>query len=279
MSLLKFKTLQDISEYLEEIKGKFYFRGYRDYKKYQIPSLGRRSGFEENEISIIQDFASSPDMVAKKQKPYISFWSMVSIMACQQELIDWTKDPLVALFFAIGKQEDIEENKNIKIAFISREDQRIKDSWNIIDVTLGDLDGYSLEDMDNLTLGELESVDPIESKVTNPLFEKKYLEFLQTSENVLLIKDETSLVNLRRDVQSGLFTFHKKVNEPILQAMSRDEIEISLSREEIKELSWFLSSRGYTKEKLLPENDDIKKVVDSIKKKYEGYESQKSNSK
>jgi len=183
-------------------------------------------------------------------------------------LIDWTKDPLVALFFAIGKPEDVKENNKIKIALISRQDSRIKDSWDAIDVTLGDLDGYSLGALDSLTLGELESVDPIESKIANPLFEKKYLGFLQIMEDLLLIKDETGLVNPRRDAQSGLFTFHKNVMESMLRVTPYEEIEISLSKDETMAISKMLSSCGYTKESLLPENEDIKQIVDVIKKRY-----------
>ena len=218
----KITSIEALFPFLESIKKQFYFRGYSDYDKHMRPSLGRDSDrLIQDEIHIIQEFAKIPAL----EKLEIKVGNLHELLELGQHyglptrLLDWTINPFVALYFALGQK--IFDNSVFFIAVISRDNSEIINDWSEINeiasvqFTLSDWDSQTLGAMDNLPLTDIDNFELFKTKVIHPLFVDKFKKHINEMKDKMLIKYQVNPFNERIKKQDGLFTVHKEVRTAI----------------------------------------------------------------
>lgn len=269
MLIDKFNDTQKLLGYLDSVKDSYFFRGYSIYERHMCPSLGRDKGFLSNEIILLRDFSKTSEIIDLEIENLHQFLEWGQHYYLPTRLLDWTTNPFVGLYFALGDKNDFKDH-TISIAMMSINDPKIQDNWSQIDTILSDLDNLNFTEMDDMTLGDLDGFD-IESKVNSPIFERKYKEFLQTGDAILLIKNSTDKPNSRIKSQSGLFTFHKEADKPMPEELF-NKIEINLGKVEKERLSNLLKIEfGIDEQSLFLKNElgtTIESKCQLIKKAY-----------
>ena len=222
MQETRISSVETLFPFLESIKDKFYFRGYSDYAWHMRPSLGRdRNRLIQDEIRIIQEFVIFPAL----RKLEMKVGNLHELLELGQHyglptrLLDWTTNPFVALYFALG--EKYFNNSILSIALISRDNSEITNDWSEINdivpiqPTLIDFDSKTLGEMDYLSLSDTDKFELFKTKVTHTLFAEKFSKFINEMNNKMLIKYQVNIFNERIKKQNGLFTIHKEVKTAI----------------------------------------------------------------
>lgn len=196
MQETKFTSVQALLHFLESVKDKYYFRGYRNYDWHMRPSLGRGGNrFIQDEIKIIQEFAeiSALEKLEMKVGNLQELLELGQLYGLPTRLLDWTTNPFVALYFALGEKDF--DKSILSIAWISRDNPEITDDWSEINdiapiqFTHSDWNSQILEVMDNLSLSEIDKLNGI---ITIELDESQKCEASELLTRVYRInKDET----------------------------------------------------------------------------------------
>jgi hypothetical protein len=108
-------SIEDLHKYVFSLERglSIIFRGVRDSEKHTlIPSLGRRSFIGDH--SITRNERRMFKLFREAALPYLSFtprndWEWLAIAqhhGLPTRLLDWTTNPLVALYFAVEKEHD-----------------------------------------------------------------------------------------------------------------------------------------------------------------------------
>jgi hypothetical protein len=241
---IKISKLDDLFSFLENVRNRYYFRGYSVYEKHMLPGLGRNDhALIQDEVKTLQEFVEIPGIKCLKISKLHDLLELGQHYQLPTRLLDWTTDPYVALYFALGEEQYFDD-KNIMLALISISNTEIKDEWSQIDDlaihnTLADLDTLSLSALDPLTLREVDSIN-FKSNVLHPLFANKYSNFIESMSDKVLIRYQVNDFVVRMKKQSGLFTIHKKVDSPIDRTLCDMIVEAKLSKDEMHEASKML---------------------------------------
>jgi len=280
---IRITSTEALFPFLESIKNQFYFRGYSNYDWHMRPSLGRgNERLIQDEIKIIQEFVKIPSL----EKLEMKVGNLHELLELGQHyglptrLLDWTTNPFVALYFALG--EKYSDNSILSIALISRDNSEITNDWSEINdiipvqLTLSDWDSKTLGEMDSLLLSDVEKFEPLKTRVTHPLFPDKFNKFIDEMNDKLLIKYQANSFNERIKKQDGLFTIHKEVRTAMPYALFDGIVTIELDSLNKSDVSETLSLvYRINKNETFPDPpdgsslDEVRKWCEKTRKSYQ----------
>ena len=133
MKTQQISKLNDLFSCLDNIKEKYYFRGYSIYEQHMRPGLGRNGNkLKQDEIKIIQEFVKSPGVERLGISKLHDLLELGQHYGLPTRFLDWTTNPFVALYFALGEEKHFGD-RFIMIALISISNTQITDGWSQID--------------------------------------------------------------------------------------------------------------------------------------------------
>lgn len=233
MEEIRITNIEELFQYLNTIKTEFYFRGFSDFDFHMRPSLGRDGeDLIMDEIKIIQEFSKIPALMNLeiKVRNLQALLELGQHYGLPTRLLDWTTNPFVALFFALGG--NIHDNSSVYIALISRDNTNISSDWSEINeiapaqLTLSDWASQTIGTMGAWTLSEIENFELFKTNINHPLFEEKFSLFINEMSDKMLIKYQINPFNERIKKQDGLFTVHKDVSTAISDSLIDELIAI-----------------------------------------------------
>jgi hypothetical protein len=272
MQETKISSVDELFSFLNGIKDKFYFRGYRDYSWHMRPGLGRDNDrLIQDEILIIQEFATQPalEKLDVKVRNLHELLELGQHYGLPTRLLDWTTNPFVALYFALGEKGL--DDSIISIALISRDKPEIIDDWSEINdiapvqTILGDLDSLTLGEMDSLSLKEIDEFELFKTKVLHPLFAKKFNRLINDMNDKMMIKYQINSFNERIKKQNGLFTIHKEVSVSIPRTLLDGIVTIELSSIEKSKVSEILAGEYQISKKEVYPDPPSKSALDEVR--------------
>ncbi|MFE6078267.1 FRG domain-containing protein [Paenibacillus sp. NPDC057886] len=208
-----------------------WYRGVSREKYKLIPGHYRNIVDEQYEESIIQDFLTNYIMYSDiKSSNHLELYSLMQHYGLPTRLLDWSKSPLVACYFALSslKLEDQDDHRVI---------------WAI-----------NPAELNRISIGEYRTID----------LDINLHEIARYEERKGVIAINPSFSNRRVIAQKGHFTIHFDEHsvEEYFENRSNDIVKIIISRDEIKAFNMrrHLYALGY-------KEDDIYQDLDSMAKR------------
>lgn len=273
----KLNDNNDILLYLFELyrTGNYIFRGI-SHPNQNNPSILRSGNshqvnLKEQEYSMLYEFI-------RLGAPHFSLnYDMLDYVACAQHygvptrLLDWTRDPFVALYFAINKEK--EEDQNYVIYVAELKEQIITESdfspptWKFyINMNEVVLNYKTFIDSINATTADGESEYLLNLKEQVKKFSDLKITFKDfTNPNGMLIFDPP-IKNLRLNAQKGLFQIPRDISDnKVVEEVEKNSKTININIENKTRLGVLdeLSTIGYSNISLFPELDKIGQHIEN----------------
>lgn len=210
-----------------------YYRGFSDYDFHMTPTIARKTVYANFEYEILSKFINDKIVLSKIENEILNFYNVIQLgqhFGLPTRFLDFTKDPKIALFFALGNQE-ICDTKIINIAMVNKNKLSSPRKFrpthgDLSKYTYGQLSEMRHTDLEYLTLDK-NLVKWSESNVMKEFLDRYFKEF---TDEVIFEMYESSF-NHRINNQQGLFGIFKQIGPrfPIQLCEKVIEYEITSS--------------------------------------------------
>lgn len=278
-----FKPNDDTFEIIDELNklansGDYVFRGYND-KKEMLPKIIRYNKYTNHEESILRDFE-------KYGSQYYNAVSAIDFMSNAQHfdlptrLLDFTRNPFIALFFALHKEKNDSDDyyylcyaslsKNINLPYINPPTSWLNVAYPhelLADKACSCITNAEKEYKKG-DKRDINNIFPFEKYEDNPEISiKKRASDQKKFINDAIIFIDPNQSNQRINMQQGLFMFPYTLEEgKHLEIIARNTKCLRIHKTHRKELLHYLNSLGYNTFRLMP---DLGSICYAIREKYD----------
>lgn len=257
---MQIQSTHDLLSCICNLSESCYFRGYQQDCEL-TSSLGRRSCDGKK---VFQKFV---ELLYQNGFPEMNFKELLCLAqhyGIPTNLIDFTTDPYVALFFALGKKP----SGKFHILFANIEDFKREHQSQLRSspITLKHLNNIPLDLLDCLPISSIcsfsEKTRISRNYIKSRLLDLLYDEFFSVQSQYILV-EYTKKSFLRIQKQSGLFILSPDKNESV-PINWFTKIDVSLPQSEVKKLVGYLDEHNYNSKELLPPDVggiDVEKIA------------------
>ena len=266
------KTLSELAQ-----KRSFVFRGYSNQSQL-LPGIIRNNDLSDLESSLLLDFEKYACYYFNANTP-IDFLSCAQHFGLPTRLLDFTHNPFIALFFALGEPKDPSLNGEDRDYYYIQYTS-LKNNLCVRSIPLND-DVYNMEfartdSMAKKCMHYFDSVKDLFGKNIVRRTIRSLNEFIDYTEDpnyeAQKLKDHTLLFvdppqsNQRIIMQQGLFMLPYTLNkEEHLQILNKHSQVLKIHKDLRKELILHLDTLGYNTFRLMP---DLSSICNAIKRKH-----------
>lgn len=262
-----FNNFDELNKFLINSWDQYFFRGYKRKPNEFKSTLGRDNGiYIKNEINMLREFSSSQEIIELNIDNFRNLFELGQHYLLPTRLLDFSINPYIALYFAIGKREELSDCP-IYLSLLSKP-VPIIDIDEILDLktTLSDIEQETLGTLGHLTIGDIDSSGINKNNYTpiNKLLEinfkvKKYFEQINNLNDFVFFSYKKDLFNPRKKAQEGVFAFAKNP-EQVFPFDLTQELTINLSKLEKGKVLDILSSMGINYTNLFPDTEFYKRI-------------------
>lgn len=268
---------------LTNLSYEVFYRGILDVSYKTIPSAFRGNNLQYEDRFINDIRVSNPDFV--QDKTYIDELSALQHYGCPTRLLDLTRNPLVALYFAC--EDALNSNSNVDgsvLLFLSKEEDILHSNSDrvLILTALSHLSEKHKKQLFTICENEIKTIGSVaklsgQTMVRKKSVQKLYQEILRVSnfEKDILCIDllksfyvQPAYNNLRIRTQQGLFLLNGlggSVQELELRNENKIFAKVIVPYDYKKQILMELDQIGINRKTLFPEIED---TVEYLKNKY-----------
>jgi len=210
-----FTNSHKLLDYLDLVKDKFYFRGFK-YCSQMIPTLGRKPSLVKAEFEMIHIITNSEEINAFTNIHSVQhLFEYLQHYSFSTRLLDWSMDPKIALYFSIFEKLNVYTNKITYIACLPKDTGKFPDisELNVYESVNNDYSTNNLGNMGPIRLSNLcefgwnTYIDDLHKYLD--IAELVFGKLIEITPNVSLLPYHPDIENQNKETQKGVFTLQK----------------------------------------------------------------------